>query len=86
MAFTSTISGTVNADGSVNVGGTGSLPGLVAAVGVLVADGASPTQAHVNVANAALPVGDFLIAFDDTKVKTSQHRASIANLISKFLG
>lgn len=53
---------------SGNDGGTA----LIAAIGVLVADGATPTQAHVTTANAALPPiqGDLTVSFDNTKITT----------------
>lgn len=51
-----------------NDGGTA----LAAAMAVLVTDGASPTQAHVTTANAALPAvqGDLNVSFDSTKITT----------------
>lgn len=67
--------GTALADGETipyvqagNDGGTA----LAAAIAVLVADGATPTQAHVNTANAALPTvqGDVNLSFDNSKITT----------------
>lgn len=51
-----------------NDGGTA----LAAAMAVLVADAASPTQAHVTTANAALPTvqGDLQVSYDNTKITT----------------
>lgn len=51
-----------------NDGGTA----LAAAMAVLVADAASPTQAHVTTANAALPTvqGDLQVSFDTTAITT----------------
>lgn len=51
-----------------NDGGTA----LAAAVAVLVADGATPTQAHVTTANAALPAvqGDLNVSYDTAKITT----------------
>lgn len=45
---------------------------LAAAVAVLVADGASPTQAHVTTTNAALPTiqGDLCVSYDTAKITT----------------
>lgn len=51
-----------------NDGGTA----LAAAMAVLVADGATPTQAHVTTANGALPTvqGDFQVSYDAAKITT----------------
>lgn len=51
-----------------NDGGTA----LATAMAVLVTDGASPTQAHVTTANAALSAvqGDVSITFDNAKITT----------------
>lgn len=45
---------------------------LAAAMAVLVTDGASPTQAHVTTANAALPTvqGDLCVSYDTAKITT----------------
>lgn len=54
---------------SGNDGGTA----LAAAMAVLVADAASPTQAHVTTANAALPAvtGDLQVSYDTSKITTT---------------
>ncbi len=68
-----------------NDGGTA----LAAAVAVLVADGATPTQAHVNTANAALPTvqGDLQLSFDSTKITTvNQLKAAFAQLLQAARG
>jgi autotransporter translocation and assembly factor TamB len=48
---------------------------LAAAVAVLVADAATPTQAHVTTANAALPTvqGDFQLSYDTAKLTSVNH-------------
>jgi hypothetical protein len=45
---------------------------LAAAVATAVADGASPTQAHVTAINTALPTvqGDLQVSFDTSKITT----------------
>jgi hypothetical protein len=68
-----------------NDGGTA----LAAAVAVLVADGATPTQAHVTTANAALPTvqGDLQVSYDTAKITTvNQLKAAFAQLLQAARG
>lgn len=72
----------------------GNLAALVAAIGVLVADGATPTQAHVTTASAALTayqasqaLGGVSLTFDTTKVTTlTQLRRLVAGLLQQAAG
>ena len=62
---------------------------LAAAIGVLVADGATPTQAHVTTANAALSAvqGDVNVSFDNTKITTvNQLKAAFAAALQAARG
>jgi|SRR5579859_1162621 len=62
---------------------------LAAAVATAVADGATPTQAHVTAINVALPTvqGDVNVSFDNTKITTiNQLKAAFAAALQAARG
>lgn len=70
---------------SGNDGGTA----LAAAVATAVADGATPTQAHVTAINNALPTvqGDLQLSYDTSKITTvNQLKDAFAQLLQAARG
>lgn len=100
VAWAASVSGTRNGNVNVSSSGaaddpyTGVAEGVVATdVATLVADGASPTQAHVNTLNTdwtaflASASGDVVLSVNTTNVTTkNQLRAAISRILEVVNG